>query len=121
MGTVIDLSGMLRACHPARAADFPPPRVPTDPGVRRHGPGSSFSRRLTHAASRPPEAVPAWRNPAATSRPGTFFSEAEAQRLTLSPGLPHHRHALTADEALAGIVVALILLSCVGYALARLA
>lgn len=31
-----------------------------------------------------------------------FFSEAEAQRRTLGPGLPHHRHPMTLDEFLAG-------------------
>lgn len=44
-----------------------------------------------------------------------FFDESEAQRLTLGPRLPHHRHRMTADEALAGLLVALVVLIGIGY------
>lgn len=48
-----------------------------------------------------------------------FFPEAEAARLALGPGLPHHRHALTPDEALAGIIMATICAAALVYAIAR--
>ncbi len=50
----------------------------------------------------------------------TFFDEAEAQRLTLGPRLPHHRHRMTGDEFLAGLVLALVCLGAVIFAIARL-
>lgn len=59
----------------------------------------------------------------AVSAPGRrFFSEAEAQRLTLAPGLPHHRrHPVTPDEALAGLVLVALGLLALGYLLWRFA
>lgn len=51
---------------------------------------------------------------------GTFYPEADAARLALGPRLPHHRHALTADELLAGIVLAAVCLAAAIYVLARL-
>jgi hypothetical protein len=62
-----------------------------------------------------------WRRLSGKFRSGHFFSEAEARERALhGPGLPHHRHhPLTADEALAGIVLALVCLSAVIYLVAR--
>lgn len=51
---------------------------------------------------------------------GHFFSEAEARDRTLSPGLPHHRHPMTADEALAGLALMLVGLPCLAYIIWRL-
>lgn len=49
-----------------------------------------------------------------------FFPEAEAERLALSPRLPHHRrHPLTCDEAAAGIIMATICAAALVYAIAR--
>lgn len=43
-------------------------------------------------------------------RTGSFFDEAEAQKLTLGPRLPHQRrHPMTADECLAGGVLLLLI------------
>jgi hypothetical protein len=59
-----------------------------------------------------------WRSLSDTLRSGHFFPEAEAQRQTL--GLPHHRrHPLTADEALAGIVLALVCVGALIFVIAR--
>ena len=61
-----------------------------------------------------------WRTVLDKFRARTFFPESAARDATLSPGLPHHRrHPLTADEALAGIVLALGALGAVIYLLAR--
>jgi len=110
---------MLPAPSKVRAIVFSPSRAPTEPGDAATSRALPFLRPLTHASSRPPELVPAWRNPTGKSALGYFFDEAEAQRLTLSPRLPHHRHPMTADEALAGIVLALACLSVVIYLIAR--
>lgn len=52
-----------------------------------------------------------WRSRLATLLAGNFSSEAEAERLALGPRLPHHRrHQMTVDEALAGIVLLILVL-----------
>jgi len=62
--------------------------------------------------------VPEPSAPALRSR--IFFDEREAQRLTLSPRLPHQRrHPLTADEALAGLILAIALLAALGSLVSR--
>ena len=84
---------------------------------------ASSAKRSPHS----PEAVRAgnaarrdWRNRPEHIGPATFFDEAEAQRMTLGPRLPHHRrHPITADEALAGIFLALALFGASVYILAR--
>lgn len=62
-----------------------------------------------------------WRTVLGKFRARTFFPESAARDVTLSPGLPHHRrHPLTADEALAGIVLAIMLVGAIVFAIARL-
>lgn len=61
-------------------------------------------------------AAAAWRNLADLFRARHFFSEAEAERRALrGPGLPHHRHPMTADEALAGIILIGLISIALGY------
>lgn len=48
-----------------------------------------------------------------------FFPEAEAEQLALGPRLSHHRHPLTVDEAVAGIIMATICAAALVYAIAR--
>ena len=61
-----------------------------------------------------------WRTLVGTFWRGPFFPESAARDATLSPGLPHHRrHPMTADEALAGLVLALGVLGAVIYLIAR--
>jgi len=57
----------------------------------------------------------------AGSAPGRrWFSEAEAQRLLLGPRLPHQRrHPLTADEALAGLILLAVSLAGLAYLIWR--
>lgn len=144
MGRVIHLAGTFRAVDTARAADFPPPRVPTHPGAAATARGF-FSRRsqvLAHFSrdTRPgqypptgPTAGAAWRNPigefcrsgflswreaVAKVRGVRFCDERTAQDLTLrprGPGLAHHRHPMTVDEACAGIVTLAVIMAALGY------
>lgn len=89
-----------------------------------HFPISRCSRALTRSAADVPlrSAVSpagvdlpwAWRNLTGKFRSGLFFPEAEAQRQALAPGLPHHRHPMTADEACAGLVLIAAVLTAVG-------
>lgn len=60
-----------------------------------------------------------WRTLIGKFRSGLFFPEIEAQRRTLAPGLPHHRHPMTVDEACAGIVLVSVLGLCCLYLLVR--
>lgn len=100
------------------------------PGAAVTAPGifSRRSRARAPSPDYPPVSYPlavlktaaaAWRNLIGKFRSGTFFPEAEAQRRTLAPGLPHHRHPLTADEALAGIVLVIGVFGSVLYVIAR--
>ena len=76
-------------------------------------PPAVYPKAVRHPAS-------AWRNLAGKFLPGSFFDEATAQRLTLGPRLPHHRrHSMTADEALAGIILGCVALLSVAYMLVR--
>lgn len=60
------------------------------------------------------------REAAAKVRGVRFCDEHSAQTMTLRPvGLPHHRHPLTVDEALAGIILSAVSLSSVIYLLVR--
>jgi hypothetical protein len=52
-----------------------------------------------------PLTLRAWRSLIGKFRSGSFLPEAEAQRQTLGPRLPHHRHRMSVDEALAGVVL----------------
>lgn len=84
----------------------------------RARPADSPSALYPHAVTTP---AAAWRTLIGKFRSGHFFPEAEAQRQTLGPRLPHHRrHPLTADEALAGIVLAIMLVGAIVFAIARL-
>lgn len=78
----------------------------------------SSLRHLNRAVHPPLRAAAAWRSLSGTFRTG-FYSEAEAQRRTLGPRLPHHRHPITADEALAGIVTVIVLVGVLIYVLAK--
>jgi len=112
----------------ARAPSLAPPAsypaaVKTPAAAWRNSTGISESGFPFH--SNAPAKVRAGASPhmgsVAGSAPGRrYFPEAEAQRLTLSPRLPHHRrHPMTADEALAGIILGLVCLSAVIYLIAR--
>jgi hypothetical protein len=81
---------------------------------------------LSPSAADPAELDPRqyWRNPISKFCSGflhrlkawRFCDEHSAQELTLqSPRLPHHRHAMTVDEALAGIVLVLVTLTAAFY------
>jgi hypothetical protein len=114
-------AGIKSATPNVRTSEFRFGCVPTGPGVAATTPGHPFcavhsaralsptprSAQYPHAGETP---AAAWRILADSFRARHFLSEAEAQRRTLrGPGLPHHRrHPLTADEALAGIVLALV-------------
>jgi hypothetical protein len=100
--------------------------------------GHSFCADSRTPPQRPPEVVSAWRAPTGISESGfpipekpprqspqgAWCDETLAQVLTLrhrAPGLPHHRHPITLDEALAGIVIALVCVAALIYLLARFA
>lgn len=97
-------------------------------------PPEQISRLLAHAVHRPPGTVRAWRNPIGMIRSGFlylaqavakvrgvgFCDESEAQALTLrprpqAPGLPHHRHPMTADEACAGMALSAVIVPLIVY------
>ena len=61
-------------------------------------------------------AATAWRKLAGFFHASNFYSEAEAQRRTLrGPGMPHHRHPMTGDEALAGLILLVTVITGLGY------
>lgn len=102
------------------------PLIPADsvPKISRHlrvlnRSAADFPLPATSAAALDPRQL--WRTVLGKFRARSFFPESVARDVTLGPRLPHHRrHPLTADEALAGIVVALGALGAVIYLLARL-
>ena len=123
MGQVISFTGTLHASRTGARAVFHPARATPGPDVVPATPGLSSSEPLsrhpsaralspnTRSAQYPlagETPAAAWRNLTGHSESG-FFDEAEAQRLTLGPRLPHQRHPMTADEALAGIALAIAL------------
>lgn len=129
--------GTAIAPHEAPAADFRPLRVPTGPDSAATLPGLPFWRRTHARRLSTPRDGHAWRSLPGDSNAGDLFSsasrtespqrrfcsESHAQELTLrplGPGLPHQRrHPMTPDEALAGLVLAIVCLSALVYLAAR--
>ena len=136
MGSVVRLnSGTKNAGIGTRAASSYLRRAPAGPVVAATTPGLLFLR-LPSARALPATTTPvdsgAWRTPAGITEPGNlcprearsespqgrFCSELTAQELTLrprEPGLPHHRHPMTADEALAGFILLATISAALGY------
>lgn len=149
-GSIPPSAGTKLAGNSAHIPGFRPGCVPTNGPGRAVTPRDhfftapnvipfrpSFRANLTHAVLPLPGAAH-WRSLLGKSGAGPLFrsrggrqspqggwcDELVAQRLTLRPravGLPHHRHPMTADEALAGIIVGLVVLAGVVFAIARLA
>lgn len=130
-----DLGMRLAAQRQESVASFRFPRVSSGRGGAATLLGRFFfspsSRHLSvRALSRttPSEQYPraaktmpasAWRTSVGKFLRSDFFPESEAQRRTLTPRLPHHRHPMTPDEALAGIVLFLTFVGAVIYLAAR--
>ena len=87
------------------------------PSARAPSPVTPFPASYPHAVKTIPAS--AWRTSVGKFLRSDFFPESEAQRRTLAPRLPHHRHPMTPDEALAGIVLFLTFVGAVIYLAAR--